>query len=388
MVISSKFTTLTVRVTTGLAMLAIGVLFSMTNTKTVAATPVTTPMNIYYGTTHTHTGAYNDHGTDTSGPLEIFTTAKANGFNFVVLTEHSGPTGPADPATYYADAQAQAAAATVDGSFVGLAGYEYSENSGDGDSHSGHMTGWGTEAFVDASAPGMNFNTFMDYLVSQSATRQVFGGFNHPPATGHAASTSSFLTPERRTNMVMSEVQRNVGYNATDESNYYKGYVAELDRGWRVAPTCGLDGHGLFAMKQQETSTKKPCRAGVLAPDLTHDTLLSAFHNRHMFTTRDVNMQVKYSVNDYWMGSEIDKPATASFTINASDPNTGTTADKIKKIEVIGNGGQILATKTFNSHSVTWSPNVNVGANTYMFVRVFNGERSAHTAVAAPVWFR
>lgn len=353
-----------------------------------AATPTTVPMNIYYGTTHMHTGAHNDHGGDSSTALNIFQTAKANGFNFVVLTEHSGPTGPTDPAAYYADAQAQAAATTEDGKFVGLAGYEYSENSGDGDSDSGHMTGWGTEDFVNAAAPGMNFNAFLNYLVSQSTSRTVFAGFNHPPATGHAASAPALLTPERRAQVVMTEAQRNVGYNATDESNYYKGMVAALDRGWQVAPTCGLDGHGLFAVKQQETSTKKPCRAGVLAPELTRDSLLAAFHDRRIYTSRDANMRIKTSVNGYWMGSEIPKPATASFNIQVSDPNTGTSADKIKKVEVIGNTGKILATKTFNAHSVTWNPNVTVGTNTYMFVRVFNGERSVHTAVAAPVWFR
>ena len=98
-------------------------------------------------------------------------------------------------------------------------------------------------------------------------------------------------------------------------------------------------------------------------------------------------MRVSYKVNDLWMGSKVGTPGQAAFDITVSDPNTTTSADKIKKIEVIGNGGVVLASQTFDSHSVTWQPNITVGSNDYMFIRIFNGERSAHTAVAAPVWF-
>src|SRR5262245_27148781 len=81
--------------------------------------PRLVPMQVYFGTTHFHTGAFNDHGEDNSTPQDIFETAKANNFDFLVLTEHSGPSGPTDPVAYYADARAQAAAATQDDVFVG-----------------------------------------------------------------------------------------------------------------------------------------------------------------------------------------------------------------------------------------------------------------------------
>ncbi|EDK72332.1 hypothetical protein TM7_0543, partial [candidate division TM7 genomosp. GTL1] len=345
-------------------------------------------MNTYFGTTHVHTGGFNDHGDDTSSPADIFSTAKATGYNFTVLTEHSGSTGPTDGPAFYADAQAQAAAYSEDSKFIGLAGYEYSDNGGDGDTDNGHLTGWGTQEFLSASEPGNDFNAFYNtMLANKNVGRPVFGGFNHPEATGHPASAASFLTPERRDFMVMSETSNKVAYDSTLEAQYYQGFVAELDRGWRVAPTCGLDSHGLFGLQQVESATKKPCRTGVLATSLTKDSLLDAFMQRRMYSTRDMNLHLSYKVNDAWMGSKVGTPTNAAFNIAVSDPDTAAAEDNIKKIEIIGSGGAILASQTFDAHNVTWQPTIPVGANKYIFARVYNGERTEHTAVGAPVWF-
>lgn len=352
-----------------------------------AETPDATGMTVFFGSTHVHTGLNNDHGSDRSTTYDNLAAAKSSKFDFVMLTEHSGRTGPPDPAAYYADAQKQAAALSEDGTFVALVGYEYSDNNGDGDTDNGHMNAIGTEAMLDAMAPGNTFRTLEDYLVQQSSSRPVFGGFNHPPATGHGGAAPANLTPAIRKLIVMTETSNKVSYNATDEANYYKSFVAELDAGWMVAPTCGLDSHGLVALKQTETASKKPCRTGLLAPSLTKANVIDAMMQRRIYSTRDINLRFKYSVNGHWMGSAIGKPATAAFTITVKDQDTSNAADKIKKIEVIGSRGAVLASQTFDAHTVSWQPSVAVGANKYMFVRVFNGERSAHTAVGAPVWF-
>lgn len=87
------------------------------------------------------------------------------------------------------------------------------------------------------------------------------------------------------------------------------------------------------------------------------------------------------------MGSTIGKPTSVRFYITAKDINISEPDDKIRKVETIGAGGKVLASKRFSAHSVTWQPVVKVENDRYLFVRVFNGERSANTAVAAPVWF-
>ena len=60
-------------------------------------------MNVYFGTTHSHTGADNNHSPDESHARDVFEAAKADGFDFLLLTEHSGPSGPDNPVAFYAD---------------------------------------------------------------------------------------------------------------------------------------------------------------------------------------------------------------------------------------------------------------------------------------------
>jgi hypothetical protein len=344
------------------------------------------PLAVFFGTTHAHTGADNDHGQDDSRARDVFATAKKSGYDFVVLTEHSGPTGPKDPAGYFADAKAQSALFTERGEFVGLAGYEYSDNGGDGDRDKGHLTAFGSAGFINAVAPGIGFGTFFDYMLTQSESRNSCLGVNHPPAEGHGAAESGPSSAAVRRLVALSETSNQGSYDPDRERAYYEGFVAQLDRGWRVAPTCGLDSHGLYALEQEETDSKKPCRSGVLAPELTRQELLDAIRERRVYSTRDLNLRAKYTANGEWMGGALGQAAQVRFDITVTDPDTDDAGDRVRELQVIGNGGKVLASRSFDSHAVEWTPTVDAGSNTYLFVRVFTGEREAHTAVLAPVW--
>ncbi len=344
-------------------------------------------MNVYFGSTHTHTSCCNDHGEAADVPpstaKDIFTKAKTNGgYQFLFLTEHSGGTGPSsqglDPTVFFNDVKAQAQAIT-DSTFVGFAGIEYSDN----DTDKGHMTGVNQDGFI--SADGSNNSSYlMDYMVAQKAAgKPAFAGFNHPGAGGHPGSDPSRFTAARRDIMVLSEIHNSALSDSADAGNL-AGLVVELDRGWRVAPTCGVDGHGYWRVS---TSFKEPnpCRTGVLAPSLTRNNLNDAFINRRIYSSRDLNMNVKYKANGQWMGSIIGKPTTTNFEIQVSDPDTTNANDKIKKIEIITEGGAIAASQTFDAHSVTWNPSI-ATPKKYYFLKIYNGERATYTAAAAPVW--
>lgn len=341
-------------------------------------------MNIFFGTTHMHTACCNNHGEapGTATAREIYDKAKNNGgYKFMVLTEHSGSSGPSsqglDPAVFYEDVKKQAVAFT-DSNFIGLAGSEYSDN----DTDKGHMTAVNTDAFPNPDGSA-NSATLMDYLVSQkNSGKPAYGGFNHPGAGGHPGSVVSRLTAARREVVVMSEVHNSTLSN--NDLNHLAGLIVELDRGWRVAPTCGADGHGLW---RPSTSWGEPglCRTGMLATSLTRDNLNDAFMNRRIYSTRDRNMQIQYKANGQWMGSIIGKPTTVNFDIQISDPDTTNAADKITKVEIITEAGAIAATQTFDSHAISWKPSI-AGTKKYYFLKVYNGERTTYTAAAAPVW--
>jgi hypothetical protein len=345
-------------------------------------------MQVWMGTTHYHTGVYNNHGLDGSGPREAFRAARNGGFDFLVLTEHSGPTGPANPEAFYARANRDAAAATQDGVFVGLNGFEYSDNGGDGDSDNGHLTVFGTADMVSAASRGMTFPAFASQLIREDRTRQVFAGFNHPPRGGHGASRRSLVTPDRRAVFALSETANLVEYSGKRESRYYNAFLVHLRRGWRVAPTCGLDGHSLYALNIGETSTKKPCRTGILAPRLTRRSVIAAILKRRVYATGDMNLEARYTVNGRWMGAEIPRRKNLTFSISASDPDTGRAGDRITRMDVVSSSGDVVARKKVRSYRASWSPRIKSRGSKYFFVRIYTAERPGHTALLAPVWVR
>lgn len=355
---------------------------------------VASPMNIYFGSTHNHTGTTNDHGQDTSDVNEVLSTAKAKDFDWMLVTEHSGASGPTSQGisatTFYNDVKARVAQYT-DATFVAIEGAEFSDNDTCNGIKEDHMTAAATDTFPNPDGCASNGATLMDSIYQQTqAGRKAFAGFNHPGAGGHAAATADKLTANRRQVTVMSEVMNGVFDVEGSDNGNYQGFIKHLDTGWRVAPVCGLDGHGLFRINSPaEAPGKYFCRTGALMPSLSRANLIDSFLARSLYASRDANLQVKYKVNTQWMGSIIGTPATLNFDITISDPDTGVATDKIKKIEIMtsgGTSGTVVQSQTFDSHSVSWQPSVPANGKKYFFIRVYNGEHTSFTAVAAPVW--
>ena len=272
---------------------------------------------------------------------------------------------------------------------MALAGYEYSDNNGDGDSDHGHLTAYGTDNFVNAMAPGMDFASFLAYLVQQDADHVVLAGFNHPPRAGHGASRPSLLSPQTRRLVALTETYNHAIYRKRAETHFYAAMIAELDRGWRVAPTCGLDSHGLAEVLAVESGDVKPCRTGILAPSLTPANVVAALLARRTFASRDLNLHLTYTANGSWMGSQLRHPRHVQLDISAEDPNTGRPGDRIRRIEVVGSrGGVLLVSPRFSAHQVHWRPRIPRHHNSYLLVRLYTYDQPTATAIAAPVWFR
>jgi hypothetical protein len=346
-------------------------------------------LRVYFGTTHAHTGAHNNHGPDDSDARDVFEAAKADGFDFLFLTEHSGPSGPTDPVTFYADAQAQAADFTEDEVFVGLAGYEYTENAGRDDDDRGHMTVFGTDDFVSAMAQGWTFEALYAYLVDQSSTHQVLAGFNHPRPRGHQASARRYQSPDVRHLVPFTETLNGYVTDEKPDTHLYRAYLTHLERGWRVAPTCGLDSHSLMRLTQDDSDKERPCRTGLWAPSLTEDAVLRAIMARRIYASTDQNLRAKYTANTRWMGSVLSPWSTrVRLDIKLSDPDTQLRRDRITRVQVIGEGGRVLVSRSFDAHRIGWRVTVNRGNDNYLLVRAFTNDSQQLSAILAPVWFR
>ncbi|RKH53197.1 DNRLRE domain-containing protein [Corallococcus llansteffanensis] len=331
---------------------------------------------VYAGNTHAHTSYTSSHGEQvTSGdpttngpPSEHHARAKAAGYDFYVTTDHSqevafDPTSPTTPAWV---ATKQQAVNATDSGYVGFWGYEHSENNGpDG---TGHINVINSPAYLDALESGVGLQQLYAWIKTQPDT---VASFNHPGPTNYnsfgyrdAALTDIFT---------MLEV-----INSNDNL-HYEGWLAALQKGWKVSPVCGNDNHGFWGI------TRHTARTFLVAPSRTKAALLDAMKQRRTYAALDTNLHVVYTVNGAIMGSTLASPSTFNFNIQVSDADVG---DRISRIEILKDNGVVVQTfaPATPQASVTWTPSLTDTTSRYFFLRVYNEGSTAPMAWIAPVW--
>jgi hypothetical protein len=376
--------------------------------------PVTPVYHIYAGNTHSHTSYTWSHGTqwpnspsnkmvvkDSTSypgpnavpkpdwkkyqgpPADHFALAKAHGYDFYIVTDHSQeaplqPVSPTNPA--WVDT-AKAATAATNSHFLALRGFENSENNGPGGK--GHLNVINSAEYLNALSPGIDLPYLYQWLKTArpDGAGPVVASFNHPGP--HQYDDWADRDPQITEIITMLEVIN------SNNKIHYEAFVNALDKGWKVAPICGNDNHGTGGITQHTS------RMFVLATSLTKGALLEALQHRRTYAALDGNIQCRYSVNGAIMGSTLDRPDIFHFAITIRDPDTSKPGDRITKIDIVKDGGQVVeAYRPAPAHSVTWNPTIQDATNHYFFVRVWNerggdakGENpNEPIAWLAPVW--
>ena len=316
-------------------------------------------------------------------PAEHFALAKANGYDFYTVTDHSQedalqPVG-ADNEAWRATLQASAAA--TDNRFVALAGYEHSENDGPGGM--GHLNVINSATYQNALAPGIDLPFLYRWLASVPAngTGPVVATFNHPGPHQYG----DWAHRDRAVTDVITMLEVINSNNKIHED----AFVSALDKGWKVSPVAGNDNHGLWGIVHQKS------RTFVLATDLTKQAVLEAMSQRRTYASLDQNIQCRYSVNGAVMGSTLARPAAFTFDISVADPDTGDPRNRITRIDIVKDGGAVVqrhdVAPAFSAH---WHVTVEDSTSRYFFVRVWNAgggdapgaDPARPIAWLAPVW--
>jgi len=317
-------------------------------------------------------------------PAEHFARAKATGtYDFYVVSDHSqdeplNPPAVDNPA--WAATLQQAEVAT-DASFVALRGYEHSENDGPGGK--GHLNVINSAEYVNALAPGMTLPKFYQWLqhVRSAGDGPVVATFNHPAV--HQYNDWADRDEGSTGIITMLEVIN------SNKAKHYAGFVAALDHGWKVSPVCGNDNHGFTGIPRHAA------RTFVLATSCTKAAILDGMKHRRTYAALDRNIECRYSVNGSIMGSTLNRPDTLEFKISVRDPDTNDANDKITKLDLVTEGGEVAETfEPAPNHAVTWTPTIRNSTKKYYFVRVWsaNGgdtpEAKSDQPVAwlAPIW--
>lgn len=316
-------------------------------------------------------------------PAAHFARAKAKGFDFYITTDHSQEVGfnpPSPDNPLWKESHAQAAAAT-DGSFVALVGYEHSENNGPGGS--GHINVINSAEYLNALAPGTDLPALYKWLqtVKSAGEGPVVATFNHPSAKQY----NEFAHRDAGVTEVITMLEM----INSNKNLHYAGFLAALDKGWKVSPVAGNDNHGFHGIE------KHTSRTFVLATARTKAAILDAMKHRRTYASLEGNLQCRYTANDAIMGSTLDKPDTIAFDIEISDPDTAEPLDAITKVDVITDGGEVAATfETAPTHTLSTRIVVPSGDKKYFFLRVWNAgggdlpnpKPGEPVAWLAPVW--
>ncbi len=267
------------------------------------------------------------------------------------------------------------------GTFATLFGYEMTwTKSG---ANYGHINTYNTDGFVSRNHPVYNDKSeskgLLAYyeLMADVSTKNplTFSQFNHPGSTFGTFDDFAHYTPAYNKNLKLIEVgngEGKVGSNGYWRS--YDHYTNALDKGWKLAPSNNQDNH------KGKWGDANDTRTVVIADALTREAIIQSILDLRVYATEDKNQTIDFYVDGNIMGSTIEAGKDIHVKVNVADPDQN---DVIQKVEIIGQGGQVLYAKEANANIVSLDTAL-ANSSPYYYVRVT--EVDGELAVTAPVW--
>lgn len=316
-------------------------------------------------------------------PSEHFALAKANGYDFYTVSDHSQDAGfaPTSPTNANWLATKRQAAEATDSGFVALAGYEHSENNGP--NGAGHINVFNSAEYLNALTPGIDLPQFYKWLetVPSNGEGPVVASFNHPGPRQY--NNWAYRDAQVTDIITLLEVIN------SNRKIHYEAFLNALDKGWKVSPVCGNDNHGFWGISHQTS------RTFVLATNKTKVAILEGMKHRRTYASLAKTLQCQYTVNGAIMGSTLERPKSFEFDVAVHDPDAATPNHKITKLDIVKDGGAVVQTYSpAPDFSARWKVTIPESTNSYFFVRVWNagggdapGANPANpVAWLAPVW--
>jgi len=363
-----------------------------------AAEPET--YNHYYGLLHAHTSNSDGKGTYE----DAFGMAKNAGLDFFACTEHSEhwdtaenpgnlKTGGGVNGDRWTNGLAMADKLTKNGEFVAIMAYEVTWSVPETGKPFGHINVFNTPGYVSTNNPryaldgGKGGRNFYDDM---GAHPTAIGQYNHPstalpPSFGFYGTFHEFdyWTPERDSAVSLIEIGNGDspkpltdlrtlirdGY-ASVYLRFENSYNLALSKGWHVGPVNTQDNHNA------NWGVANDHRTVILAKELTRPALFEAMANRRVYATEDKNMKVDFTINGEVMGSILDhSPSELNVSVKAS-----TTTANIGRIDLVGENGKVIQSKTFLSKTAQWEFTIPVDQK-YYYIKI--GPSFTFTA---PIW--
>ncbi|SDI00130.1 Chitobiase/beta-hexosaminidase C-terminal domain-containing protein [Pseudobutyrivibrio sp. 49] len=337
--------------------------------------------NIYFGQVHAHTSI-----SDGAGTLEeaLQHASKVDNLDYIVITDHSNSIdnekeskitenvdkSENDEWTY---AHNLVKKYSTD-KFTCAYGYEMTWSNG-----LGHINTYNTPGFQSRTQTAYSTyaTALQNYYEALRSVPDSISQFNHPGTTFGDFQDFAYYSEENDALITMIEVGN--GEGTIGSSGYfpsYEYYTRALDKGWHVAPTNNQDNH------KGKWGDANTARTVMLADTNDENAIYDAMRNYRIYATEDNDLSVYYTLDNYIMGTILEKDAvgdTVQLKADIKDP----TDSKIGRVEVIVNGGQSIAMENVatNEKTVTFEVPANYS---YYYLKIT--EDDGDIAVTAPVW--
>jgi len=336
---------------------------------------------LYFGDLHNHT-AFTDGATGTT-PDDAFVHARASGADWLSTSDHNFKLRQTEWAT-----TKQMAADRTEAGFVAMAGSEYWIASGFGEVIVNNVdelynkANWrphGQHLSVHEVPPN-----FYDWLASHP------GAVGHWPHPGLYGDQDDFRhhTPFRDRAMSSIEIHNYGSYLGAPASwgvhDYEPAYVTALDEGWHIMPAAVSDTHAANWI------SGSPVRTVLLADELTREALFGAMRASRGYAVLDENLRITYELDGQVMGSTLPSgDSTYIAHVRADDPD-GTAADAITRVEVVSDGGEVVASRALDDTFVDTRFRLRSTSARYFYLRITTASDVSGgegvTAWTAPVW--
>lgn len=274
-------------------------------------------LHYYYGIPHAHTSFSTGRG----NPLEAFEYGMDNGLDFMMLTDHNSFLtrellfeGENHSKWNISNTICERLKRKNE-NFLPIIGFETR-----------------TDPFGDFNI--INSNNFFTGIV-KDLKLLVLWILNNPNSfviLNHPHKNVLNLDYSPLLNKIITSVEVCNGSPPRKYLRSEKYYYILLDNGWKLGAVNGQDNHRInFGDSENLTC--------IITNRLDESNLIDAFRCRRTYSTESRTLKLHFTLNDYFMGSEIEASANTSlrFEIFLED-----IIYKIEYIEIITNGGKVL----------------------------------------------
>jgi hypothetical protein len=345
--------------------------------------------NYYFGTLHAHSG-YSDGNKDSlsSGiykPFDDFQYAKeSQEFDFLGISEHNHLSAGLQLPNYHLGIQ-QADLANEDEGFVCLYGMEWGViNSG------GHLIVYGFDSLIGWEPGNYDiYNAETDYhgLFEKVASKPgAFSYLAHPQSSDY---DNLFQKPyDSLVDKAVSAIPFRSGpafststsYDDPANGTYLSKFYTALSKGYHVGICIDHDTHNTVFGRSQAG------RTGILARNLTQQSVMEAYKNMNIYATDDWNAQVDFRVNGEIMGSVFAGQGQPEVTVNYVDPDGEGITQMWLYDGTPGSGlTPNLVYTIYQFESFSFTPDLANGETKYYFIKV--EQTDGDQLFTSPIWY-